>query len=266
MRENDFAAYRRHENEVHRAWCKRNPEKVKQYYVHFRPWYRAWHQDHRREALNHYANGRLACVCCGEEIYEFLTLDHVDGNGRKHRESLRGGGLYDGLKNAGYPSEPRLQILCYNCNEGREKWGGTCPHESGVFTIDEVTCDEKLSLRRRALALVTISNDNVECSCCKERAFQFLTIDHVASDGGPHRRKCKANGLSIVDWILKYPYDPNSTEPRLQVLCWNCNLGRRSTPNRICPHYLHAEDVTGVVDQDMHQPVGLVYSGALKGA
>lgn len=69
------------------------------------------------------------CSCCGEDNPRFLTLDHIDGGGRLHREILNAGGtgiMYH-LKNMGWPQEG-YQLLCYNCNCGRAHNSGICPH------------------------------------------------------------------------------------------------------------------------------------------
>ena len=83
----------------------------------------------RKEVLLHYSDGLLKCNCCGESNYEFLTLDHIHGNGRKHRESLgnHGTAVFRDLRKNNYPEG--YQILCYNCNCGRAKNNGVCPHE-----------------------------------------------------------------------------------------------------------------------------------------
>lgn len=69
------------------------------------------------------------CACCGESALEFLTIDHIEGGGSRHREELRkaGSGLYSFLKNSGFPAG--YQTLCMNCNFSRGKYG-TCPHEA----------------------------------------------------------------------------------------------------------------------------------------
>ena len=69
------------------------------------------------------------CVCCGEANRGFLTLDHIDGGGGKHRKA-RGSSLsvYIDVRNAGFPKD-LYRILCYNCNTGRAHNGGVCPHE-----------------------------------------------------------------------------------------------------------------------------------------
>ncbi len=80
----------------------------------------------RQAILNHY--GR-ECVCCGENIECLLTLDHILNNGGAHRRSLGKGSykFYKVVIKENYPS--LYQILCYNCNIGRYRNGGTCPHK-----------------------------------------------------------------------------------------------------------------------------------------
>jgi hypothetical protein len=73
--------------------------------------------------------GGAVCACCGETGMTFLTLDHVNNNGSSHRKRIGGGGalLYGWLRKKGYP--PGYQVLCYNCNIGKYKNGGVCPHK-----------------------------------------------------------------------------------------------------------------------------------------
>lgn len=53
------------------------------------------------------------CVHCGESIIEFLEIDHVNGGGRQHLESLTRR-FYNVLKEQNYPSG--YQVLCTDCN------------------------------------------------------------------------------------------------------------------------------------------------------
>ena len=66
------------------------------------------------------------CVCCGETIIEFLTIDHINGGGTKHRKEVVGGRLYDWLIKNNFPEG--YQILCMNCNMAEGIFGG-CPHK-----------------------------------------------------------------------------------------------------------------------------------------
>lgn len=85
----------------------------------------AYHQSLLTEIYQHYGN---RCVCCGECNRLFLTIDHVDNDGSVHREKYGSGTpFYKWIKSNGYPDS--LQILCYNCNCGRARNGGVCPHK-----------------------------------------------------------------------------------------------------------------------------------------
>lgn len=87
----------------------------------------------RVEALRHYATNRMhiSCVCCGEDQLLFLSLDHKNNDGNKHRKLVGTGGsnLYAWLKRNNYPAI--FQILCHNCNMGRAQNNGVCPHKDG---------------------------------------------------------------------------------------------------------------------------------------
>ena len=80
------------------------------------------------EVLGHYCSGEPACQCCGVMFIEFLTIDHVNGGGRQHREQVGSGGyrLYAWLKANGYPDGYRVMCLNCNCAIG---FYGYCPHQ-----------------------------------------------------------------------------------------------------------------------------------------
>ena len=82
----------------------------------------------RGDVLTHYSkDGTPKCVCCGVTEIEFLTLDHVNNDGARHRLLLHGN-IYRKLRLASYPSEPPLQILCQNCNSAK-RFARVCPHQ-----------------------------------------------------------------------------------------------------------------------------------------
>lgn len=69
-----------------------------------------------------------------------------------------------------------------------------------------------------------------KCVCCGESRVAFLTIDHKNNDGTKMRKAgIHSGGSHFYKRLLTRPVDPS-----LQVMCWNCNLGRRSTG--VCPH------------------------------
>ena len=102
-----------------------------------------WRQDHkerfallvkkrtqvlRLKIIDHYTNGQRKCMCpgCDVDIHEFLTIDHINGGGTKHRRII-GGGIanYYWIIKHNFPED--LQILCMNCNFTKGKYG-ICPH------------------------------------------------------------------------------------------------------------------------------------------
>jgi hypothetical protein len=92
----------------------------------------------RVRAETYEAYGGAVCVCCGETEQHFLTIDHVHNNGaeeRREMESTRGSkNFYVRLKTAGFPSG--YQVLCQNCNVGKFRNGGVCPHACGSKASD----------------------------------------------------------------------------------------------------------------------------------
>ena len=73
------------------------------------------------------------CACCHETEISFLTLDHINDDGNTHRKlmgnSSSGTGFYRKLRAEGFPNNPPLQVLCWNCNLAKHQ-RGSCPHQS----------------------------------------------------------------------------------------------------------------------------------------
>lgn len=66
------------------------------------------------------------CACCGEIIFEFLTLEHLQGRSGPDGHML-GAQSY---KNAVKEYRPDLyQVLCMNCNFAKGRYG-VCPHQN----------------------------------------------------------------------------------------------------------------------------------------
>ncbi len=76
------------------------------------------------------AYGGRRCACCGESNLGFLTIDHVHNDGAKHRVAGKYRSIYPLLKKLGFPRGYR--VMCYNCNCGRARNGGVCPHKKPV--------------------------------------------------------------------------------------------------------------------------------------
>lgn len=80
------------------------------------------------------AYGGAECACCGENERKFLTLDHINNDGAKHRMKIAGKRTASGwttyvhLYRQGFPAG--YQILCMNCNFGKRMNHGVCPHKT----------------------------------------------------------------------------------------------------------------------------------------
>lgn len=73
------------------------------------------------------AYGGPVCFCCGEHEEKFLSIDHINGDGGKHRKQQGSGAiLYAWLARHHFPTG--FQVLCMNCNWGR-RFTGICPHK-----------------------------------------------------------------------------------------------------------------------------------------
>ncbi len=96
---------------------------------------RKWSQGVIAQVVEHYGGTPPKCQCCGETERIFLTIDHMQNDGYIERRILgknkpRQGGYstYVQIIKDGFP-EGKYQILCYNCNCGRARNGGICPHK-----------------------------------------------------------------------------------------------------------------------------------------
>ena len=80
------------------------------------------------------AYGGFVCACCGETEPKFLSIDHINNDGAVERRSgkYNGGGsaFYSWLRKNAFPSG--YQVLCMNCQVGKHRNGGVCPHQCKV--------------------------------------------------------------------------------------------------------------------------------------
>lgn len=102
----------------------------------------AWRQEYqkaRKSSLQaHYRYQNIVydyygrqCVCCGEKNEMFLTLDHINGREGTSDKKKTGYTMLAGIVRAIIKGSPRtdIRLLCYNCNCGRERNKGICPHK-----------------------------------------------------------------------------------------------------------------------------------------
>ena len=110
---------------AHREKCRAN---TAAWYTKSRPRireeYKVAARQLRAELLFAYGN---RCSCCGIDTEAFLTLDHINRDGKQHRAQARAQfGVYADLKMRGWPKDG-YRLLCMNCNWAT-RFGNACPH------------------------------------------------------------------------------------------------------------------------------------------
>jgi hypothetical protein len=159
------------------------------------------------------------CVCCDEDNLAFLSIDHIHGRGEEDR-AVNGSGIsFYQYINSIATDKDKYQILCLNCNCGRARNGGCCPHT-----------DLEIKYTKHWLALKTkvIHHYGLDCYCCNESDIRFLTIDHIEGGGKKHRREI-IGSTSQYQWIID-----NNYPDYLRTACYNCNWGTYLYDK--CPH------------------------------
>lgn len=110
---------------------------------------------------------------------------------------------------------------------------GTCKacrlERNAVWTADNRERINAAAARRRLEALRRYSRTpEPSCACCGEGTLAFLTFEHIGGGGGQHRRETGGGGF--ISWLRKNNYPEG-----FEVLCMNCNHGRRVNDGT-CPH------------------------------
>ncbi len=110
-------------------------------------WQRLYREKFKVQIFEAYGN---KCACCGETEPLFLTIDHVNNDGhlaRKYKlhptDTLN---FYRWLVKNNYPKD--FQILCMNCNFGKARNNGVCPHQEGSTTISKESTGKCPEVRR----------------------------------------------------------------------------------------------------------------------
>jgi hypothetical protein len=167
--------------------------------------------------LEHYNS---KCIC-GEANPILLTVDHINMNGKAHRQKLGLTSLCRWLVINNFP--PGFQILCWNCNYLK--------YINSFNLKDDLRCIRRNNEALRVKTEV-INNYGGSCRCCNINNITLLTIDHINENGANHRRTLKGTGTGIK--IYRY-LRQNNFPLGYQVLCMSCNWGKHIN-NGICPH------------------------------
>lgn len=141
-----------------REWCLANPDRVREAQerwkaknpgiaaLRMREWrlanlerHKQCNRDNERRIKDAVfaAYGGYKCACCPEttkQFKEFLTIDHIDNDGAKHRKEIASGKNCGGKKTYAWLYKNNFpkgfQVLCMSCNFGKARNGGVCPHKT----------------------------------------------------------------------------------------------------------------------------------------
>lgn len=155
-------------------------------------------------------------MCCGEKEPKFLAVSQTSSLGTLLRRGLSSGGtFYNWLIRNGFPAA--FTLLCLNCNHGRHRNKGSCPHTGVRYLVGE----------ERARVIQEYGG---QCECCKETEPFFMEVDHVYDDGYRHRL-VQPGSSDINQWLITNAFP----KVGFRLLCANCNVGR-SLNGGVCPH------------------------------
>lgn len=118
-----------HNAQMREYYHKTKKPKTKEELANLAERQRRYNRKNRLIVLEAYGN---KCACCGEAEEVFLSIDHINNNGyeeKKAGKAAYGAALYSRLIRENFPDD--FQLLCMNCNVGKARNGGVCPHQSG---------------------------------------------------------------------------------------------------------------------------------------
>jgi len=201
-----YAENKEHSNQVSRNWARTHPEEIRAYY-----------RNGRLAVLDHYSNGTTACAICGEDNVGFLTMDHIEGGGKKHlREIGRPLAfwlLHQYRKTGVWPKG--FQVLCANDNSIKRF------EENGY----KLAPNGMTKLRSKIRSLLGDC-----CAICGLDDHRALHIEHLGNDGSEERKRFVGNIYAYYKHILEKAKEEISLFgycKSYQLLCANHNLEKQ---------------------------------------
>lgn len=193
--------------------CKKCVSKEKrQHYHQNKERIKEEHKQYRRRVKLAAFDAYGGCICahpgCGVTNPDLLTIDHIDGDGARHRREIgigTGTAFYRWLRGQGYPSG--YQVLCRNHNSSK-----------GVAGEGLVSGEGEYYWGLKLAALEAYGGPVCIWPGCDTTDLDLLTLDHIDGGGNEHRREIGGSGACTYRWLRDNNYPPG-----WQVLCWNHN-------------------------------------------
>jgi hypothetical protein len=174
-----------------------------------------------------------------EERYQ----EKIKETARSLRENRKKAGL---CSTCGKDKQGEITLQCAACKDRTREYSRKRIEEKREEGLEKEYRDLLNNRRKQSVGKLKSEVFGVygnKCACCGEEDKRFLTIDHVNNDGAEHRRILGKKSETLMSWAKKQGF-PNS----LQLLCWNCNLGKAIYGK--CPHVLTEEETENEVAVD----------------
>ncbi len=171
----------------------------------------------RNEAYEHYGH---SCAICGESREEFISIDHINNDGKEHRTKVGSRSTYSvlaDLKRLGWP-QGTIQFLCLNCNIRKQI----------IRQKKEKTSPSRL------IHDGILQKYGGRCSCCGVSDFDVLQIHPTSRSPTELLVELGQGDRSKGRWrmMAKLYQEPPSSD--FTILCVNCNHAIRYYGE--CPH------------------------------
>lgn len=161
------------------------------------------------------------CKCCGEKEILFLTIDHINNDGKleraeNHKSSY---GLYLKLRREEIRED--LQILCFNCNLGKSMNGGVCPHVKIIRKLDPIYDNRHIPQFDMRLKINWPDDDELVNLCNETSISQVaknLNVDFGSVSGRLKRRGLYEIVSKKTGGTFKGEKNPSSKLTKEQVL------------------------------------------------
>ena len=164
------------------------------------------------------AYGGCKCSICNITDIDVLSVDHINGGGRKQKRELgniSSTGLYRWIINNNYP--PGYRVLCMNCNFIEKERLKQSSLSDGIRAI--------ISRKSKHKTKIDTLNvyGNCKCAICNIENLDVLSIDHINGGGNQHRKEIgRIGGVDFYCWLKNNNYPKG-----YRVLCMNCQFRER---------------------------------------
>jgi hypothetical protein len=160
--------------------------------------------------------GNSKCQICNVTDTEKLTIDHINGGGRRIRKSgFTVNKLYKEISQGNLSEEKikNLRVLCWNHNCGQSRLYLDLPPDKQSPTQKYQT-----KLWKKALAFFGPCH-------CGESDLKFLTISHINNNGAELRKEGEQHGWLLLSKFNKSKW-PESLKEDYRIECFNHNCSR----------------------------------------